>query len=57
MLSKTPPNKAVEPDGVRPNVLRTCVEQLYSILCYIFNISRYGSRDLENVLYRPYAKK
>ena len=39
VLRKTKPNKSVGPDGVRPNVPRTCAEQLNSILCYSFNVT------------------
>ena len=60
VLIKTAPNKAVGPDGLRPNVRKSRADQLYSILCYIFNLSLSHCtvpNDLENVLYCPGAKK
>ena len=38
-LTKVHPKKAAGPDGVARRVLKGCAEQLYSILCYIFNLS------------------
>ena len=35
---KTSPNKAAGSDGVRHKVLKSCAEQLYQVLCYIFNL-------------------
>ena len=36
-LLKVSKNKMARPDGVGPRGLCTCVEQLYMILCCIFN--------------------
>ena len=38
-LTKVHPKKAAGPDGVASRALKGCAEQLYSILCYNFNLS------------------
>ena len=60
VLRKTKPNKAVGPDGVRPDVQRTCVETVVQIaMLHVWSLTHalYGSNDLENVLCCPSAKE
>ena len=38
-LERLHQGKAAGPDGISPRVLRTCADQLSSILCYLFNMS------------------
>ena len=38
-LSKLPACKAAGPDGVSPQVLRACAEQLCGVLHHVFNMS------------------
>ena len=38
-LQKLKPNKSSGPDEINPNVLKYCANELYKILCIIFNMS------------------
>ena len=59
-LSKLPAGKAAGPDGVSPQVLRACAEQLCGVLHYVFDMSlslhMEEKNDMEDVLPRSSPK-
>lgn len=59
-LSKLPAGKAAGPDGVSPQVLRACAEQLCGVLHYVFDMSlslhMEEKNDMEDALPRSSPK-